>query len=87
MFQCTHECMTAFHNLKDVLTSGNIMAYPKDSGLLILDTDDSGTGIGGTLSQMQYCKKTGEKEERPNRHASKSLSKTAPCCCIFCTVL
>ena len=52
------------------------MAYPKDSGLLILDTDASGPGIGGTLSQMQYCKKTGKEEERPIAHASKNLTKT-----------
>ena len=35
----------------------------------------SGTGIGGTLSQMQYCKKTGKEEERPIAHTSKSLTK------------
>ena len=52
MFEWTHECMTAFQKLKDVLTSGNVMAYAKDSGLLILDADASGTGIGGTLSQI-----------------------------------
>ena len=52
MFEWTNECMTAFQKLKDVLTSGNVMAYPKDSDLLILDIDASGTGIGATLSQM-----------------------------------
>ena len=75
MFEWTNECMTAFQKLKDVLTSANVMAYPKDSGFLILDTDASGTGIGATLSEMQYCKKTGKEEERPIAHAS-SLTKT-----------
>ena len=33
--------------------------YPKYSGILILDTDASGTDIGATLSQMQYCERSG----------------------------
>ena len=80
VFEWTNECMTAFQKLKDVLTSGNVMAYPKDSCLL--DTDASGTGIGATLFQMQYCKKTGKEEERPIAHASKSLTKTQRQYCV-----
>ena len=49
------------------------MAYPNDSDLLILDTD---AGIGGTLSHIQYCKRTGKREERPIAHAIKSTTKT-----------
>ena len=78
----TPECMAALQKLKDVLISGNVIAYPKDSGLLILDTDASGTGICGTLSQIQYCKKTGKEEERPIAHASKSLTKTQRQYCV-----
>ena len=44
-----HGCIS---KIKDLLTSGNVMAYAKESGLLILDTDASGIGIGATLSQM-----------------------------------
>ena len=82
MFEWTHECMTAFQKLKDVLSSGNVMAYPKDSGLLIWDADTSGTEIGGTLSQMQYCKKTGKQDKRPIAHVSKSLTKTKRQYCV-----
>ena len=49
-FEWTEECMDVFKKLKEILTSQAVMAYPKDSGLLILDTDASGTGIGATLS-------------------------------------
>ena len=82
VFEWTHECMTAFQKLKDILTSGDVMAYPKDSGLLTLDTDGCGTGKGGTLSQMQYCKKTGKEKERPIAHARKSLTKTQRQYCV-----
>ena len=57
-FEWTEEYMDAFKKLKEILTSQAVMAYRKHSGLLILDTDASGTGIGATLSQMQLCKKT-----------------------------
>ena len=51
------------------------MAYRKDSGVLVLDTNASGTGIGASLSQIQYREKSGKEEERPIVHASKSLTK------------
>ena len=74
--------MDAFKKLKEILTSQAVMAYPKDSGLLILDTDASGTGIGATLSQMQFCEKTGREEERPIAHASKSMNKAQRQYCV-----
>ena len=82
VFEWTDECMGAFQELKDVLTSDVVMAYPKDSGVLVLDTDASGTGIGATLSQVQYCEKSGKEEERPIAHASKSLTKAQRQYCV-----
>ena len=76
VLEWTQEGMTASQKLKDVLTSGNVMAYSKASGLLMFDSDASGTGIGGTLSQMQYGKKPRKEEERSIAHASKSVTKT-----------
>ena len=96
MSEWTDECMGAFQKLKDVMTSDIVMAYPKDSGVLVLDTDAPGTGIGASLSKIQYCEKSGKEEERPIAHASKSLTKSSKtvlcdkkrtsCCCVFCTV-
>ena len=82
MFEWTDECMDAFQKLKDVLTSEIVMAYPKDTGILILDTDASGTGIGATLSPMQYCERSGIEEERSIAHASKSLTKAQRQYCV-----
>ena len=81
-FEWTDECRDAFKKLKEILTSQSVMAYPKDSGLLILDTDASGTGIGATLSQLQLCEKTGKEEERPIAHASKSMNKAQRQYCV-----
>ena len=81
-FEWTEECMDAFKKLKEILTSQAVMAYPKDSGLLILDTDASGTGVGATLSLMQFCEKTGREEERPIAHASKSMNKAQRQYCV-----
>ena len=69
MFEKTSECTDAFQKLKDVLTKEIVMTYPKYTGILILDTDASGTGIRVTLSQMQYC------------HRSLTEEKKAYCAC------
>ena len=41
----------AFDNLKDLLTSSPILAYPEHEmdGLFILDTDEGNPGIGDVL--------------------------------------
>ena len=57
------------------------MAFPKDDGIFILDTDASDLGIGCTLSQVQYCQKLNKELERPISFASKSLTKTQ---CRYC---
>ena len=82
MSEWTDECMGAFQKLKDVMTSDIVMAYPKDSGVLVLDTDAPGTGIGASLSKIQYCEKSGKEEERPIAHAGKSLTKAQRQYCV-----
>ena len=51
--------------------SSPILAYPKNEGLFVLDTDASLYGTGAVLSQV---KENGE--EKVIAYGSKSLSKT-----------
>ena len=60
----------AFENLKDLLTSDHVLAYPNRHGLFILDTDASLYGMGAVLSQMQ------DGEERVICYGSKSFSRS-----------
>ena len=75
-FEWSEECQAAFDGLKAKLTGEEVMAYPADDGLFILDTDASNTGIGATLSQVQWCEKSQRDEERPIAYASQSMTKT-----------
>ena len=52
-FNWTPECEEAFELLKQALISEPVMAYPRNDGQYILDTDASGYAIGAVLSQMQ----------------------------------
>ena len=81
-FVWTEECEAAFGALKASLTGDNVMAYPCDEGLYIVDTDASNTAVGATLSQLQWCEKTQKEEERPIAYASKSLTKTQRRYCV-----
>ena len=63
----------AFALLKESLITAPIMAFPKDEGTFVLDTDASGYAIGGVLSQMQKDEQTGEVEERVIAYASRRL--------------
>lgn len=49
--------------------------FVERGGVFILDTDSSDYGIGGCLSQMQWCDKAGVEVEKPIAFASKSLDK------------
>ena len=69
-FKWTRECETAFSMLKDRLTSAPVLAFPDFSLPFILDTDASGDGIGGVLSQVQ------DGQERVIGYASRKLSKS-----------
>ena len=59
----------AFQKLKIALTSTPILAYPSRNDRFILDTDASGVGMGGVLSQLQ------DGEERVVAYASKTFNK------------
>lgn len=52
-FLWTEKCEDAFSTLKEKLVSSPILAYPKEEGMFILDTDACDTGIGAVLSQVQ----------------------------------
>jgi len=69
-FEWTDECQLAFMRLKSSLMEAPVLAYPREKGQFILDTDASNTGIGGVLSQMQ------DGEEKVIAYGSKTLSKS-----------
>jgi hypothetical protein len=69
-FQWTEECQKAFEELRKYLTTSPVLAYPDFSKSFILDTDASGDGVGGVLSQIQ------EGRERVIAYASRKLSKS-----------
>ena len=46
-------CLTAFYTLRDSLIHTPILAFPKETGQYILDTDASNFGLGGVLCQIQ----------------------------------
>ena len=59
-----------------------MIADPNDDGMFILDADASNTGIGGVLSQIQWCDKAQKYGERPVFYASKSLTKVQRRYCV-----
>ncbi len=75
-FVWDEDCQTAFQKLKEALMSDQVMAYPNNHDIFVLDTDASNTAIGAALAQMQWNDKLQDKLERPIAYASKSLSKT-----------
>ena len=75
-FSWQGEQQKAFETLKKLLTTAPILAYPKDVGWYIIDTDASQYGIGAVLSQEQ------DGVERVIAYASKSLSKTQRRYCV-----
>ena len=78
----TQKCQDAFEDMRAVLTGEEGMAYPKDDGLYILNTDASLTGTGTALSQMQWSEQTEKYVERPVAFASKSLTKVQRRYCV-----
>ena len=68
-FKWSAACIEAFNALKLALVGSEIMAYPKESGLFILDTDASDSQIAGILSQMQ------DGRERVISYGSRVLGK------------
>ena len=75
-FVWSAECQQSFEAFKDKLTSAEIMAYPLNDGLLILDIDASDTQISGILSQIQ------DDRERGISYGSRTLNKAEKNYCI-----
>ncbi len=63
------KCESAFIKLKELLTSSPILAYPTEDDPYVLDTDASGFGLGGVLSQIQHG------EEKVIAYASKTMNE------------
>ena len=70
------ECEKAIEDIKHVLTSAPIMAFPLDEGDFILDTDACDVSIGAVLSQVQ------EGVERVIAYGSKALAKAEHNYCV-----
>ena len=74
--------MRLFDDLKVALTSDDLMLYPKGEGLFVLDTDASNTGIGATLSQMQWSHHFPKEVECLIAFVSTSLTKAQRQYCV-----
>ena len=74
-FEWTKECQNSFNDLKSSLTGDEVMAFPQDDGMFILDCDASDYAVAGVLSQVQFNEQCDEFCERPIAYASKSLNK------------
>ena len=71
-FQWTSECETAFTELKCLLTTAPVLAYPRfgPDRSFAFETDTSGVGLGAVLSQIQD-----DGVIHPIAYASRSLDK------------
>jgi len=70
------EQQRSFMDLKSALTGNEVLSYPQEKGVFILDTDASNVSIGGCLSQLQWSETANDFVERPISFASKSLDST-----------
>jgi hypothetical protein len=75
-FQWTTDCQREFEDLKQALTSSDVMSSPTPDGTFILDTDASQDGIGAVLSQIQDGK------ERVIAYGSRTLTKSERNYCV-----
>lgn len=75
-FEWSAEAQRSFDALKTALCTAPVLSYPREVGLLILDTDASDVGIGSVLSQIQ------DGEEKPLAYGSKKLSKQQARYCV-----
>ena len=72
----SESCEEVFTKLKEALTTAPILAYPRQTGQFILDTDSSGWADGAILSQVQ------DGSEKVIGYFSKALSKTEQEYCV-----
>ena len=70
-FEWTPECEVAYEKLRESLISAPVMAYPREKGQYILDTDASAFAIGAVLSQLQKVDET--EVEQVIAYGSRSL--------------
>ena len=75
-FIWNEKCNNSFDTLKERLIGAEIMAFPRDSGLYVLDTDSSDTQISGVLNQVQ------DGVERVISYGSRTLNKAEKNYCI-----
>ena len=71
-FEWTESCQNAFNTLKSItgISGPEVMAYPQNEGIFILDRDASDLFIGAVLSQIQ------DNQERVKSYASRALGKS-----------
>jgi hypothetical protein len=67
-FAWTPQCQAAFEDIKRMLTSAPVLAFPLFDRPFILETDASGVGLGAVLAQKQDDDST-----RPIAYASRTL--------------
>ena len=67
-FVWTDECELAFSQLKALLTSATVLAFPQFDREFLLETDASGLGLGAVLAQKQD-----DGLVRPIAYASRTL--------------
>ena len=70
VYEWTPQCQGIFEELKKLLTSSPILAFPDFSKGFLLATDASGVGLGAVLSQVQD-----DSSIRPIAYASRTLQK------------
>ena len=75
-FEWTEKCGEAFEALKQALLGPDVMAYPKDEGSFILDTDACDVSIGCVLSQLQ------DGVERVIAYGSRTLNRAERNYCV-----
>ena len=75
-FNWTESCQLSFNELKQALTSPEIMAFPKLDVEFILDTDASLESIGAVLSQVQ------DGVEKVIAYGSRTLNKAERNYCV-----
>ena len=56
-FVWDEQCENSFKDLKSALTGNEVMSFPQENELYLVDVDSSDFAMGGVLSQMQWCEK------------------------------